>query len=77
MIIVTKTDKLFEIITWPMVFLGVAGVLFLVGINIYFIIEVILNLTSPLVVFIGSMLKLSVTGAIFLILLYIMSEMDD
>lgn len=73
----TKTDKLFEIITWPMVFLGVAGVLFLVGINIYFIIEVILNLTSPLVVFIGSMLKLSVTGAIFLILLYIMSEMDD
>lgn len=69
-------DKLFEIISWPIVFIGVAAILILIGVNIYFIIETINNLTAPFVVFLGSMSRLSVTGATFLILLYIAREMD-
>ncbi len=72
----TKMDTLFEIITWPVVFFGTAGILLLVGLNIYFLIETIWNLRAPFGVFMGSMAVFSAVGSILLIILYLFREME-
>ena len=72
----SKKDTLIDIIIWPLVFLVAAGILFLIGLDIYFIVESIFNLGASIEIFVVSMAITALLSATLLMILYVLGEAD-